>query len=138
MVTPYMQGAAPGSATPTTATPHVGSHGDTRDRPAHLPLFDPAANPDLTPRARDRGRSARRRQGRSLDRVLAALRRGPLTALDALRLGLGMRLGARVLELRQLGHEIRTERVSVTNADGSTSPVARYVLVREAAEGGAP
>lgn len=136
MTTPYMQGAAPGSATPTTATPHVAAHGDTRDRPAHLPLFDPAANPDLTPLSR--GRSARRRQGRSLERVLVALRRGPLTALDALRLGLGMRLGARVLELRQIGHEIATERVTLTNADGSTSTVARYLLVREAgAEGGA-
>lgn len=100
------------------------------------PLFASLATPDArtTERAdlEATGAHVRPRGRRSLARILARLRRGPLTALDALREGMGQRLGARVLELRQLGHDVRTERVSVTNADGSTSVVARYVLVREA------
>lgn len=86
------------------------------------PLFEVA--PEQPKKARRRNHSA--------ERILARLRRGPLTPLEAMREGLGMRLGARILELRERGHEIETKHVEVTNADGTVSRVARYVLVREA------
>lgn len=94
--------------------PDVRTDVRTTERAAHLE----ATGAQVRPRGR-----------RSLARILARLRAGTLTSLDALREGLGQRLGARVLELRQLGHDVRTERVTVTNADGSTSVVARYRLV---------
>ena len=63
------------------------------------------------------------------DRVLERLRKSPLTQLEALtELGV-MRLGARILELREAGHEIETETVEVaTRITGETARVARYRL----------
>lgn len=63
------------------------------------------------------------------DRVLERLKKGPLTQLEALtELGV-MRLGARVLELRDAGHPIITETVEVaTRIAGETARVARYRL----------
>lgn len=65
-------------------------------------------------------------------RVLERLKAGPLTQLEALtELGV-MRLGARILELREQGHQIRTETVEVaTRVTGETAHVARYVLACE-------
>lgn len=42
-------------------------------------------------------------------RILAHLKSGrPLTPLQALRLGMGMRLGARIHQLREAGYPIKT------------------------------
>jgi len=59
--------------------------------------------------------------------VLARLRSGPLTPLEAISLGV-MRLAAVVFNLRALGHRIESEDFRVTKADGSTTVVARYHL----------
>ena len=61
------------------------------------------------------------------DAVLRELRKGPITPLEALSRVGSLRLAARVLELRQRGHEIHTQRV-----DRGGRRVARYVLVKEA------
>lgn len=63
------------------------------------------------------------------DRVLERLKKAPLTQLEALTdLGV-MRLGARILELREAGHAIETETVEVaTRITGETARVARYRL----------
>lgn len=63
------------------------------------------------------------------DRVLERLKKAPLTQLEALtELGV-MRLGARILELREAGHPIETETVEVaTRISGETARVARYRL----------
>lgn len=63
------------------------------------------------------------------DRVLERLQRAPLTQMEALtELGV-MRLGARILELREAGHKIETETVEVaTRISGETARVARYRL----------
>ncbi|ULR75090.1 hypothetical protein JC1_18 [Burkholderia phage JC1] len=59
---------------------------------------------------------------------------GPLTPLEALRLHGIMRLGARVHELRELGHHIVTEIVVVKGRNGSKpARIARYSLVKAAA-----
>lgn len=62
------------------------------------------------------------------ERVLERLRVGPLTQMEALtELGV-MRLGARILELRE-AHTITTEMVEVpTRIAGQTATVARYTL----------
>ena len=44
------------------------------------------------------------------ERILARLRRGPATGIELLQAGGGTRYGARVLELRQRGYEIETDR----------------------------
>jgi len=52
--------------------------------------------------------------------------RSTITPLQALReLGI-YRLGARVFDLREAGHDIYTERLEVHNAHGDKSRVARY------------
>lgn len=62
------------------------------------------------------------------DEVLRLLRRGPITSLDALQKVGCLRLAARILDLRQRGHQIHS--VAVPMGDRRT--VARYHLVREA------
>jgi len=53
---------------------------------------------------------------------------GTLTQEQALaRYGIG-RLAARVGELREAGHDVRTRMERVTKADGSTANIARYAL----------
>ena len=53
-------------------------------------------------------------------------RRSTITPMEALH-DLGIyRLGARVFELREAGHDIHTERLTVTGRDGTTSHPARY------------
>lgn len=57
-------------------------------------------------------------------RILKLLKAGKkLTPLDALHAGCGMRLSARVLELRQQGYDIKTKLV-----DKNGARVAQYSL----------
>jgi hypothetical protein len=65
------------------------------------------------------------------EQVLDALRRGPLTPLEALADFGIMRLGARVWELNQEGHRIETELVEVQCRGGRKTRVAKYQLVEE-------
>jgi len=61
------------------------------------------------------------------ERTLELLRlRGPrgLTALEALEAGCGMRLAARIADLRAAGHIIDSETITTPNG----ARVARYVL----------
>ncbi len=60
--------------------------------------------------------------------ILDALKRGPLTALDALDGCNCFRLAARIADLRQAGHEIKTE--NRTLANGKT--IAVYHLKESA------
>ena len=62
------------------------------------------------------------------EKLLKALRAGPLTGLQILdKLGIA-RAAARVHELRQAGHDIRSTPLEVTNRDGETCRVALYSL----------
>lgn len=64
-------------------------------------------------------------------RILAYLEQGnSLTPMEALKRFGTMRLGARVKDLRDLGHPIATEIITVTTADGSKARVAKYWLER--------
>jgi len=53
---------------------------------------------------------------------------GRLTPLTALRFGMGMRLGARIYDLRREGYPIQQRMVKVRNADGTEAEVAEYWL----------
>ena len=61
--------------------------------------------------------------------VLRQLKAGrKITALDAMQEhGVG-RLAARIKDLRWQGHDIDSEMVEVTKADGSTARVAQYSM----------
>ena len=59
--------------------------------------------------------------------ILAALKQGPLTPMDALKHAQCMRLGARIFELRQMGHPITREWYETR----SGKRVARYWLQTE-------
>ena len=61
--------------------------------------------------------------------VLSALKRGPITALQALRDFGCMRLGARIWDLRQRGHRIACKLVTVPTRAGRAR-VAQYRLIR--------
>lgn len=60
------------------------------------------------------------------DAILDALKRGPVTPLDALREHACMRLAARIADLKQAGHAIRTEYVTERNRYGEAVRFARY------------
>lgn len=65
-------------------------------------------------------------------RLLAALQtQGPLNTIDA-RDNLNIMMPAsRIKELRQQGHQIHTDRISITDRNGFVhGNVARYVLVK--------
>jgi len=63
-------------------------------------------------------------------RVLQRLQQGPLTQSEAFReLGVG-RLSARILELRQAGHQIESKTKSVRNSYGGISRIAEYQLIK--------
>jgi hypothetical protein len=66
------------------------------------------------------------------ERLLAHLRIAPITPLEALKYLGSLRCGARIHDLRQQGHKIRTERVAVSNSRGEIKYVARYHLEKEA------
>lgn len=69
--------------------------------------------------------------------VLAALRKGTLTSMEAfVEFGI-TRLAARVNELRKAGHDIATKHITTTNRLGGRCTYAEYVLVR-AATGASP
>lgn len=63
---------------------------------------------------------------------------GSLTSLEALQRGYGSRLAARVHELRQAGHEIEVDKITVERGDGTEVQVARYSLVKLAEAAPAP
>ena len=65
-------------------------------------------------------------------RILAHMKVAPITQLDALKYAGCLRLGARIYDLRDAGHDIRTEMVTVQNSRGERKRVARYRLIREA------
>ena len=58
--------------------------------------------------------------------ILKQLRIAPLTPMQALYAVGTMRLGARIYDLRQDGHQIKTDMVSVGD-----KRVARYRLIKE-------
>lgn len=55
--------------------------------------------------------------------ILDMLKRGPVTALDALQQAGCFRLAARIAELRQAGHHIETETIEVNGKH-----IAQYKL----------
>ena len=64
-------------------------------------------------------------------RILSHLRIKSITPLEALKYAGTLRLSARIYELRDAGHDIRTEMVTVQNSRGERKRVARYKLVKE-------
>ena len=56
-----------------------------------------------------------------------------ITPLDALRLYGCMRLGARIWDLKRIGHRIRSEIVTDVNKNGEPVRFAQYTLEDEAA-----
>lgn len=62
-------------------------------------------------------------------RIEAALRRGPLTRIQAFQRFGVCNLWARVAELRERGLKIASERVTVRNRFGERCRVAKYRLV---------
>lgn len=63
------------------------------------------------------------------DRLLERLKRGPITPLEAWsELGI-YRLGARVYDLKEQGHDIAKDLVAVRNRNGEECRVAQYRLV---------
>lgn len=64
-------------------------------------------------------------------KLIAALRNGPMTAMQMLQqLGI-MRASARVFDLRAAGYNIESRQVTVRNRDGGTSHVAEYRLASQ-------
>lgn len=62
------------------------------------------------------------------EKMLAALRRGPITAMQALtQLGIS-RAAARVWDLRQAGYDVHSATITVPNRDGQPCKVALYTL----------
>lgn len=57
------------------------------------------------------------------EQILAMLKQGPVTAIDALNKAGCFRLAARIGELRQQGHNIVTEKIEVNNKH-----IAQYIL----------
>jgi hypothetical protein len=68
-------------------------------------------------------------------RLLSHLERGlsidPMTALKALGI---YRLGARIYDLKDSGHNIRTDIIEVKNRFGDVSRIANYSLEQRPAE----
>lgn len=63
------------------------------------------------------------------ERLLARLKLGPVTPMDAwAELGI-YRLSGRILDLREQGHDITSERADVLNKFGEVCRVARYRLI---------
>jgi hypothetical protein len=64
-------------------------------------------------------------------RILAALRTGPKTSYDLRRLGC-YQAPTRIIELRRMGYDIRTQLVTLYDRDGYMHPrCARYHLMGE-------
>lgn len=62
------------------------------------------------------------------DRLLTALRTGPITTLGARRELDVLHPGARIMELRKLGHRIATIWTMDLTSEGKPHRVAKYVL----------
>ncbi|MBS1169537.1 MAG: Helix-turn-helix domain [Burkholderiaceae bacterium] len=69
-------------------------------------------------------------QENQCQQVLERLREAPLTQGEAWEIGVA-RLGGRIFDLRDQGHIINTEMVTVKNRRGGKSRIARYWLIRE-------
>ena len=52
-----------------------------------------------------------------------------ITQRDAYRLGI-YRLASRISDMKQMGYQILTEYVRVTNVDGTSSRIARYKIIK--------
>lgn len=64
------------------------------------------------------------------DKLLAALQRQPMTALEIWQqLGIA-RASARVFDLRQAGYQVTSREITVKNRDGQPCRVALYALQR--------
>lgn len=64
--------------------------------------------------------------------VLDALRKAPLTSMEAfIEFGI-TRLAARINELRKVGHHIETVPMTMINRLGGRCTYAKYILVRAA------
>jgi len=61
------------------------------------------------------------------ENILALLKQGPVTALDAIQQCMCLRLAARIHDLRMQGHVITTEPVKINGKQ-----YARYYLIKEA------
>ena len=57
------------------------------------------------------------------EQILGMLKRGPITAMDALQKAGCFRLAARIADLRQAGHHIETETIEVNGKH-----IAQYQL----------
>lgn len=69
---------------------------------------------------------------RQEDRLLEALRTGPVDPMKAWReLGI-YRLGARVFDLKEKGHDIQNKGKTISNRFGERCRVANYHLIQEA------
>lgn len=67
-------------------------------------------------------------------RIMDALRTGPQTSYDLRRIGC-YQAPARIIELRRMGYDIRTEHVDLYDRDGYFHPrCARYHLISEVAQ----
>ena len=66
------------------------------------------------------------------ERLLAALRKGPITTFDARGRYDVMHPGGRVMELRRIGHSIATIWTVETSDLGRPHRVGKYVLMQEA------
>ena len=64
-------------------------------------------------------------------RILAHLRISTIDPMQALKYAGTLRLAARIMDLRNIGHKIDTEMVEVTNNRGEVKRVARYRLRKE-------
>ena len=61
-------------------------------------------------------------------RLLSALKQSPLTTLQIIKHAGIIRPAARILELREQGHNIRTTMIECKNRFGDSCRVARYSL----------
>lgn len=67
------------------------------------------------------------------DIILDVLKMGiTITQRDAIYMGC-YRLAAVIFKLKKAGHHIKTEMVEVTKADGNTTRIAAYSLIKEEA-----
>jgi len=66
------------------------------------------------------------------DAILSHLRRSPITPLEAIQKYGCLRLGARIYDLKQSGHQIARDLIEVRNRHGEPCRVAQYYLVKEA------
>lgn len=70
----------------------------------------------------------------SRERVLRALIAMKSEGVTFNHFGTGFRLSARIKDLRNVGHDIRTYTVEVVNSEGDPVKYARYVLVKKSEE----